>query len=213
MVIASTLAALVITISAPADVSPAFVTRVVDEAEAIWRPAGLAILWERQSSHPIAPDGAAVLDVVIGGARGIVDQHESDEPIAWILFDGATPRRQVYLSYANAMDFLRNSRGVVGLVSSMPNVERDTYLGRVLGRALAHELGHYLLSSKVHTPTGLMKARHTAAEFFSRAPTHFEITAAQRIAAEMRLGAIASITAAAGGSSEYAPRPSIPHLR
>ena len=39
-------------------------------------------------------------------------------------------------------------------------------LARAMGRALAHEMGHYLLASKEHTKNGLMQAHRTATEFF-----------------------------------------------
>jgi len=35
----------------------------------------------------------------------------------------------------------------------------DLLPGRVLGRALAHEIGHFLLQSRDHAATGLMRAR------------------------------------------------------
>jgi hypothetical protein len=33
----------------------------------------------------------------------------------------------------------------------------ERLLPRALGRALAHELGHYLLARRAHSPTGLMR--------------------------------------------------------
>jgi hypothetical protein len=40
-----------------------------------------------------------------------------------------------------------------GLADPRTRVE----MGRLLGRSLAHELGHYLLGSRVHTEAGLMR--------------------------------------------------------
>jgi hypothetical protein len=40
----------------------------------------------------------------------------------------------------------------------MPQAGQEQTLARVLGRALAHEIGHYLLASPAHTATGLMRA-------------------------------------------------------
>ena len=39
-----------------------------------------------------------------------------------------------------------------------PSAFRDLVLGRALGRALAHEIGHFLLRSRVHSAAGLMRA-------------------------------------------------------
>ena len=57
-----------------------------------------------------------------------------------------------------------------------------------MGRALAHELGHYLLASKVHTERGLLKASRTAAELFGTTRGGFQLDPSQRrqIAARMR---------------------------
>jgi hypothetical protein len=45
--------------------------------------------------------------------------------------------------------------------------ERLTHqrLGVVLGRAVAHEIGHFLLATPTHAASGLMRARIAAADF------------------------------------------------
>jgi hypothetical protein len=70
----------------------------------------------------------------------------------------------------------------------MPVMQRETLLGRAMGRALAHELGHYLLASKVHTQRGLMKPIMTAFELFMPDASAFRIDPAQRrtVAARLR---------------------------
>jgi hypothetical protein len=169
MLIAASLAAIVVTISAPADVKSSLVDRVTAEADAIWRAAGLTITWERQ------PTGAAprTLHVVFGNERG--NATSSMQPLGWIRFEADQPVPDVYLSYANAVSLLETSRDTIGLSHNMTVLERDTYLSRAMGRALAHELGHYLLASKAHTADGLMKANRTAAEFFSMDRRRFSV--------------------------------------
>ena len=44
-------------------------------------------------------------------------------------------------------------------------VLRDRVLGIVLGRAVAHEIGHYLLRTNTHASHGLMRANIDAREF------------------------------------------------
>jgi hypothetical protein len=67
-------------------------------------------------------------------------------------------------------------------------MQRDTLLARAMGRALAHELGHYLLASTAHTEGGLMKAVLTAVELFMPDSRGFRIEAEQRglVAARLR---------------------------
>jgi hypothetical protein len=43
----------------------------------------------------------------------------------------------------------------------LPVAIHDAAVGRALGRALAHEIGHFLLRTRQHSPTGLMQAMHS----------------------------------------------------
>ncbi len=58
------------------------------------------------------------------------------------------------------------------LISSVPgragrelNAIEQQRLGTVLGRALAHEIGHYLLDTHTHAQSGLMRPHFNALEF------------------------------------------------
>jgi hypothetical protein len=82
---------------------------------------------------------------------------------------------------------LDEARGVVGIVEQMPIAQRETLLGRAMGRALAHELGHYLLASKAHNAHGLMKAILTAVDLFSPDASGLRIQPADRLAVAARL--------------------------
>jgi len=78
------------------------------------------------------------------------------------------------VSYANAMSLVRAAEGV-GTISRMTVMELRTLLSRALGRALAHEIGHYLLGSKDHSAAGLMKGSHVASDFLAPQRDGFEI--------------------------------------
>ncbi len=45
--------------------------------------------------------------------------------------------------------------------ATLPPALADTFLGRALGRTLAHEIGHYLLGTGDHSAHGLMRAQFT----------------------------------------------------
>ena len=85
---------------------------------------------------------------------------------------------------------MADATAVVGLLDRMTIVQRETLLARAMGRALAHEIGHYLLGSKVHTGRGLMRAMHSASDFFGADRASFALDAAQRqaVAARLRQG-------------------------
>lgn len=182
MPIAIALAVLVVTVTpqTPA-VTPTLVKHMIEEVDAIWKPAGLSIVWNRE------PVTEPSLHVTVGPARGAASSRESVEPIGWILFEDNRPQPNVYVSLANAADLLEHSGGVVGHSSGMPIVERETYLSRAMGRALAHEIGHYLLASRDHTHAGLMKATRSAAEFFSTDRVRFQLSTTERAIVEQRM--------------------------
>src|SRR5262245_2277664 len=166
---------LVIGVTVAADISPTLIPRVLDEAADIWRAAGFVIAWQRENGVAIQPP---VLRVWIGGARGT--QSSESLALGWIMFDdGGAPARDIYVSHANAEELLRTMKDLVA-TDRMPRAEKETLLGRAMGRALAHELGHYLLASKAHTSKGLMRARRTSSEFFSRERVRFDLDAGQR---------------------------------
>jgi len=150
-----------ITYAVARTVSPTLVRRMLDEADALWRPAGITFEWEPfESSRP-----AASLQIVVEDVRA--PSAEAALRLGWILFARNVPEPVLHISYANVVALLGESGDVVGRASGMPIFERETYLGRAMGRALAHELGHYLLGTKAHSSKGLMRDTLTATMLFS----------------------------------------------
>jgi hypothetical protein len=193
-------AALVIAVSASADVSPTLVDRIVDETNAIWKPAGVTLVRVRALDRP------AALTVMIGEQRGAATSFVA--PLGWIQFDDGRPQPQLYLSHANAIALFESARGVVGDTTRMPILERVTYLGRAMGRALAHELGHFLLDTKLHTSTGLMRANFSAAEFFMPETRQFRLSDIQRLQAAARVDQVPLVASSTtSGSSSPTSRP------
>jgi len=187
---------LVVRVIASEDVRPQLVRKILTETEAIWRAAGVTISWlqaPRGAAPLTGPDpGPYVADVLrlnIGNASGTDnDPRDGRRPLGWIVFDDtSTPQPDIYLSRSNAAAMLADARAVVGSVDLMPSEQRDMLLGRAMGRALAHEIGHYLLTSKVHTRSGLMKAVLTAAELFMPDAGQLRIDTAQRQLVTLRL--------------------------
>ena len=173
---ASSVPTMAVSVVAASDISPRLIAAALRETDAIWRAAGIRFDWQF-GTHP-AP--GAALRVIIGGGsspRGA----SALLPLGWIDFaDQTLSTPQIYLSHANAQLLMTESREIVGTVESMPKLQREVLLARAMGRALAHEIGHFLSSSKEHTPRGLMTAIHTAAEFFGVERTRFGITAAEQ---------------------------------
>jgi hypothetical protein len=181
MLITAIAVTLTINVAAASDISPTLVSRALDETAAIWRTAGVEFVWKRGPA-PFIP---AALTVVIG--HNLRPVREGALALGWIYFDASTPGQQLYISYANVRQLMRESTGVTGPQDHMPIFEREVLMARAVGRALAHELGHYFLASKEHTKNGLMKAHRTATEFFGPDPRSFKLDRAQRSLITARL--------------------------
>jgi hypothetical protein len=189
-----------VTVATASTVSPTLVMRVLEETDAVWRAAGVTFVWRRVAGETVPraraiearPCPSPTLHVVIGRDRGADADHRRDNgtmALGWIAFDEHdAPDSEIYLSHENAEAYMRGSRIVVGLTEQKPIAEREMLLARAMGRALAHEIGHYLLASKIHTARGLMQAAHTASEFFGADRAPFNLDAAQRMTVAARLG-------------------------
>jgi hypothetical protein len=163
------------------------------EADVIWRSSGVTFVWRRaaEGPGPDAESSEASRDP-LPALRVTVDDEVGDckngvVPLGWIRFDRfGEPGREIHVSHRNAQALLAASSVVVGDLTMMPVLQYDTYLARAMGRALAHELGHYLLASTAHTEHGLMQKRLSASDFFS-GRLRFEIDATQRQLVSSRL--------------------------
>ena len=116
----------------------------------IWRPYA-------DVSFDLAGDtnvSARALRLVVTDRLSAVSDSAS---LGWIEFVDGRPTGVMTVSTAAAVMLLKASRwnGLAGIV-------RRTFLERALGRAVAHELGHYLLASRDHAAHGLMRGQLTA---------------------------------------------------
>ena len=163
---------IVVDVALLTDVSPMVVSAAIEETQALFRSAGVKFIWRRGQST------LGALRVFLSAERGPL--RGGATPLGWLDFENGEPAREIHLSYANAEDFMEQSREVVGVVGQKTLAERYQLLGRALGRALAHELGHYLLATPTHTPKGLLKGTRSAYEFFSPDRSSFAMDLAER---------------------------------
>jgi hypothetical protein len=59
----------------------------------------------------------------------------------------------------------------------LPTWLHEGRLGLVLGRAVAHEIGHYLLNTRTHAPYGLMRANFEATALLDHRSGAFDLDA------------------------------------
>ena len=113
-------------------------------------PLGVEVRWD---ATPVAEPPTTVLHVTI------VDEPNGEgvsrERLGWIRFMALNePDTIVTLSRGAALRLLDSTP----TLRQWPAPYRDLLLSRIMGRALAHELGHYILASSAHASSGLMRA-------------------------------------------------------
>lgn len=127
---------------------------MTQESTGIWAREGIALTW----SGPIA--GAdLVLSVVFddSGVRKHDTKHE--DAFGVTLFTGREQRILVSIPRARQVVARRN-----GLADSSDATTLDIAMGVVLGRVVAHEIGHALLLTLSHATHGLMNPRIETAD-------------------------------------------------
>jgi hypothetical protein len=128
---------------------------LINETESIWRDAHVKLRWIRDNST----DEDRPLRIVV--ARRVAAVTDNRWPVAELMrFED---RSAIALASISAALRIVEERPEIPLVD-LPAM-RQYKLGVVLGRAVAHEIGHYLLQSNAHSPYGLMRASIDAHEF------------------------------------------------
>jgi hypothetical protein len=142
-------------------------TEMMRETSQVWRAAGVDVKWSKLPSAGTA-EGSAMESsqppVVVMVTPDIPEAFASAPPavrvMASILFIENKPTTLIGAYPAEVQRLLETVRMDERAVSERPAALRHRLMGRVLGRAIAHELGHFLFGSADHAPSGLMRARH-----------------------------------------------------
>jgi hypothetical protein len=122
------------------------------EVRRIWSGYGVDV--RELTAREAAQDEALTLSITLSTRDERGDLHT----LGVTQFVGGHPMRSIVM-YPNAIAALLSSpdlaiRGCIKAATAC----QDAINGRVFGRALAHELGHYLLESRGHSRSGLMRA-------------------------------------------------------
>lgn len=129
---------------------------ISQHASEIWRAEGLSFEW-----LPLdAPPSWTNLDVWVQIRRGPVVGAESS--IGAVRFQGQVPSKLIQVSIENTAkrvvaNLSARWRIELGAFFSLEVADSRQVLERALGYAVAHELGHYVLATKDHAGSGLMR--------------------------------------------------------
>ncbi len=149
------------------------VRTAVQEAADIWAPYGLAL--KRAPACERAASDALVLaveaaDRVPPGRAGVVLGEVAFRP------DG-TPEPRVSLFLNALLTLIADTRALSLAAWQSPRVLRDLIVGRAVGRVLAHEIGHYILATRTHGTSGLMRSSQRSDELVSPSRAGFKLSA------------------------------------
>jgi hypothetical protein len=132
---------------------------LIGEVTRIWAPYGISFCWDTDG------EGCRGFEVKL---RVLLAQDPPPPPrtaeaalLGWIWFRGHTPGSDIVMS-------VRGARRVVSLatlgerpLATWPSQVVDRQVPRAIGRALAHEIGHFVLGDRAHTARGLMASSFT----------------------------------------------------
>jgi hypothetical protein len=162
------------------------------ETETIWKDGHIRLRWVDEGTETDPAPGLRVVVMaravppagkVAPWAVGELVQHEGSRALAIASLTGA--QRVLEQTPFQLLDH--------------PTVH-ERRLGVVLGRALAHEIGHYLLQTNTHATRGLMRAQIDVTEFADLRSRTFRLDEAARTHFA-RLAARGSLSRDASGFS------------
>jgi hypothetical protein len=128
-------------------------TSALAEATSIWAAYGVDLRESRPNEA--VRDGAIRLSVAVVDS---VVRQKSIDMLGSIEFRGTVPEPSIALYPAAIEELVSNAARLGGTDAEFAASFHDVTLGRAMGRALAHEIGHYLLRSRDHSGKGLMRA-------------------------------------------------------
>jgi hypothetical protein len=152
-------------LTAVAGIPPRQLRAMTREAQAIWHPHGVSLVW-------VASDSNVAVGLVQNTIRLVRAEGDAGEvalgtrrvrlgsvrfPDGGVLADGI-----VQIDVDAVARVVAAAPWIGGAVRSWPPAVRDELIGRALGRVLSHELAHYLAAWRGHTADGLLRAAFAA---------------------------------------------------
>jgi hypothetical protein len=157
------------------------------EVNRIWAPYGVAVDGLRGSCRGDSARNVTVrlhaMARVPPSTRGTVPESA----LGSIIFVDGRPEPTIALWLDQAARMMDTS--IRELTSTSASPRWRLLLARVLGRSLAHELGHYLLASQSHTDAGLMRRQFLPYDIATNDARAFALGSDQVAALSRRVGA------------------------
>jgi hypothetical protein len=145
---------------------------MTSEARAIWAREGVELTWNTTD--------AATLRLPVSFDDHAVRKYDKSAALGMTLFTGRS--QHILISVPRSDRLVRAAASDVSAPDG--TLGRDIYLGRLLGRVLAHEIGHALLLTKRHSAYGLMSGNITPREVppFNNHPLALSVSEREKLA-------------------------------
>jgi hypothetical protein len=130
----------------------------LDELRSIWTPHHVTLRVAPRDR--LLEDGILRLAVVVTEQP---DHHLKPGTLGAVRFRAGAPEPTILLFTHTIETLVGETPAMHHGVECAPAV-RDQMTGRMIGRALAHEIGHVLLRSRTHSADGLMRATHRSSD-------------------------------------------------
>jgi hypothetical protein len=162
----------------------------IAEAAQIWHRYDVVV----DQVVPAACDGVSMsLNVVLDREPSA---NEGEGGLGAVQFDPDGAPGSTVTLHLGPIARLATGTLIMGADPSLwPPKLRDAAIGRALGRALAHEVGHVLLRWPHHSASGLMRGEHRASTLADPDAKDFELTTAERARLDIVLRAYPQILA------------------
>jgi hypothetical protein len=126
---------------------------MTSECTRIWAGEGVEVTWSGNGAADV------VLPLVFDDRRVRRHDPKSEDALGVTVFSGRS--QLILVSIARARSALQRRQG---LADSSDGLTLDVATGILLGRVIAHEIGHALLLTTRHSINGLMRAQFGAGE-------------------------------------------------
>ena len=145
---------------------PRTLGEIVQGAREIWRP--YADVTFDLSGNAVGSSGSLRLVITDGVSPS------DGASLGWIEFVDGRPSNVITVSTGAAAALMKASRW-----GGLPKTVQGLFLVRAMSRAIAHELGHYLLATRGHSRHGLMRGALTADDIMQPTRSSYRLDRAQ----------------------------------
>ncbi len=159
----------------------------------IWKPyADLTVVTRHDTWRPMVQDEIHVFIT----NRSLAGTDNAG--LGWIDFVDGEPQRRIFVSMPGVRTLLDGAAWRGQRLQAWPPLVTRLFVRRAVARAIAHEVGHYLLRTRHHAATGLMRPVVNSTQVLDTVP------ADTRLAPDdvMRLIEMSPLSAAVAGGAD-----------